>query len=293
MPTDLAAARVSVIVPHYNQLEALKLCLASLVRQSLARERFEILVVDNNSPCGLEAVRGVVADRARLLSEVEKGAGPARNRGAAAASGDVFAFIDADCVASPQWLEEGLHGLASYDIVGGRVDVSVNDENAMTGAEAFERVFAFDFRSYIESKGFTGSGNLFCRRAVFERVGGFRPAVSEDRDWCFRATALGYSLGYHEGAAIAHPARVDWHELTHKWGRINRETLALSRAKRWGALRFLAHSWLLPASVVPHAIKAMRSAKLPDTATRLSSVRTLARLRIWRMIDAHRAVFRG
>lgn len=285
-----SAPPISVIVPHYDQREALQACLASLEAQSLPREQFEIVVVDNASPGGVEAVRAAVGGRARLLVEPTKGAGPARNRGAAEARGTVFAFIDADCVASPRWLEEGLAGLQTHDIVGGRVDVAVGDEARMSGAEAFERVFAFDFRSYIEDKGFTGSGNLFCRREVFEQVGGFRQAVSEDMDWSHRATSMGFSLGYHAAAAITHPARADWGGLTRKWSRLNREALMLSREKPLGRLRFLARSWLMPASIAPHAVKVLRSTKLPDRATRLRAIRTLAAIRLWRMVDAHRAL---
>ena len=290
MSPTAAAPEVSVIIPHYAQVEALDGCLASLEAQTLPAERFEIVVVDNNSPGGLDPVRAAVRERARLLVEAAKGAGPARNRGVAEARGRVFAFIDADCIASPRWLEEGLRGLERFDIVGGRVDVSVADENRMSGAEAFERVFAFDFRSYIEDKGFTGSGNLFCRREVFETVGGFRPAVSEDMDWSHRATALGYSLGYHEPAAIAHPGRADWAELTRKWSRLNRESLRLSEGKRYGRLKWLARNWLVPASIAPHAVRVMTSRKLPDMRARLRALATLAGIRLWRFADAHRAL---
>ena len=289
-PGMTAKPELSVIVPHYAQTAALADCLASLENQSLARERFEIVVVDNNSPSGLAEVAAVVGRRARLLLETAKGAGPARNRGAEEANGRIFAFIDADCIASPRWLEEGLKGLDRFDIVGGRVDVAVANEQGMTGAEAFERVFAFDFRSYIEDKGFTGSGNLFCRREVFETVGGFRPAVSEDKDWSRRATASGYLLGYHDAAAISHPARADWAELTRKWSRLNRESLKLSEDGRLGRWRWAARNWLVPLSIVPHAVKVLASRKLPDTSTKLRALRTLAAIRLWRFVDGHRAL---
>lgn len=288
-PSDRAPL-VSVIVPHYCQLEALELCLASLAKQTLGQNQFEVLVVDNASPGGLDTVRTVVGHRAQLLLESRKGAGPARNRGVAESRGAILAFIDADCVASPQWLEEGIAGLKTFDIVGGRVDVSVANENRMSGAEAFERVFAFDFRSYIEDKGFTGSGNLFCRREVFERVGGFRSAVSEDMDWSHRATTLGYSLGYRDAAAIAHPGRANWNELVRKWSRLNRESLKLSQDKRWGRARWLARNWLVPASILPHAVKVLRSPKLPDARAKACAIGTLVAIRLWRFADAHRAV---
>lgn len=281
---------VSVIVPHYCQPEALALCLESLRAQTLPADQFEIVVVDNNSPSGLDAVEQVVGSNTTLVVELAKGAGPARNRGAAQSSGEILAFIDADCVASPQWLEEGLLGLEKFDIVGGRVDVSVEDENGMTGVEAFERVFAFDFRSYIEEKGFTGSGNLFCRRDVFDAVGGFRPAVSEDKDWSMRATAMGYSLGYHDAAAIAHPARRDWRELIGKWARLNRESLKLAEDSPTGRIRWALRNVLIPLSIVPHSVKLVRSPKLPDMATKARGLATLARIRCWRFLDGYRAL---
>src|SRR6185312_15280782 len=136
--------RLSVIVPHYNDLQGLARCLDCLDQQTLPREQFEIVVADNNSPQGREAVAAVIGDRATLVVVTEKGAGPARNGGVAASRGDILAFTDSDCLPEPEWLVSGLEGLKSYDFVGGRVRVSVPDPDRMTGAEAFERVFAFN-----------------------------------------------------------------------------------------------------------------------------------------------------
>ena len=47
---------VSVIVPHYNDLEGLEICLAALARQSFPAEQIEIVVADNASPQGIAAV---------------------------------------------------------------------------------------------------------------------------------------------------------------------------------------------------------------------------------------------
>lgn len=288
--TGAPLPHVSVIIPHFAQLDELSACLESLENQTLDRQRFEIVVVDNDSPIAPDRIAAVIDGRARLFVEPEKGAGPARNRGAAEAKGEVFAFIDADCVARPRWLEEGLKGLDSFDIVGGRVDVSVSDEMAMTGPEAFERVFAFNFKSYIEDKGFTGSGNLFVRRTVFETVGGFRATVSEDKEWSHRATSSGYTLGYRDAAAIAHPARVTWSELTRKWGRLNRESLALSAERPLGRARWALRNLLVPASIIPHTVKIVTSDKLPDARTKWRAVRTLAAIRAWRFADAARTL---
>ena len=122
----------------------------------------------------------------------QRGAGPARNGGAAASRGEILAFIDSDCRADAAWLAEGMRALERCDIAGGSVEVLVNDPERMTSVEAFERIFAFNMERYVKEKGFVGSGNLFCRRTVFDAVGPFGTGVSEDVDWSHRATAKSF-----------------------------------------------------------------------------------------------------
>src|SRR5271167_2742993 len=47
---------VSVIIPHYNDIHALSICVANLHRQTWPATNMEIIVADNNSACGLDAV---------------------------------------------------------------------------------------------------------------------------------------------------------------------------------------------------------------------------------------------
>lgn len=278
--------RVSVIVPHYRDLTNLDLCLASLERQRFAREDFEIIVGDNNSPEGQAEVERVISGRARLVIVTEKGAGPARNGAVAAAKGGILAFIDSDCRAEPDWLSEGVKALGTYDFVGGRVRVLVDDMTRMTPVEAFERVFAFDFRDYILNKGFTGSGNMFCPRAVFETVGGFRAVVSEDVDWSHRARALGYRLGYAPNAVIGHPARRTWDELLVKWRKANTEAFHLMTERRGGRWTWLIRCVALPVSAIAHTPKVLASRELVTLAQRSAALSVLYRLRWWRFRHA-------
>ena len=280
--------RVSVIIPHYRDLGGLDLCLRALGRQTYPLSDFEVIVADNNSPEGEAAVAEVIAGRARLTVVREKGAGPARNGGVALARGDILAFTDSDCVPEAEWLAEGLAGLEGYDFVGGRVTVLVDDLARMSAAEAFERVFAFDFKTYITKKGFTGAGNLFCSRTVFDQVGGFRVGVSEDVEWSHRARGKGLRLGYVPRAIVGHPARRNWEELWGKWRRVNAETYGLYRERPSGDLKWLARSLALPLSAVLHTPRVFTSDQLNTGGQRLSAVGMLFRLRFWRLLDALR-----
>ncbi|WP_205854134.1 glycosyltransferase [Phenylobacterium kunshanense] len=277
---------VSVIMPHYQDLRGLEIGLRALEAQTYPKDRFEIVIADNNSPIGIDAVRAVVGDRAKLVLVTDKGAGPARNGAVAASKGEILAFIDSDCVAEPQWLVEGVKALDRFDLVGGRVRVLVSDPPNMTPAEAFERVFAFDFKTYIEKKGFTGAGNMFCRRDLFEKVGGFGVGMSEDVDWSRRAVAGGARLGYAPTAAIGHPARVTWDELVGKWRRVNAETYGLMNGKKGQRTRWLLRNLLMPLSAVAHTPKVFRSPELDTLEQRLKALVTLYRIRFWRLRDA-------
>lgn len=282
--------RVSVIVPHFRDLAGLDRCLASLSRQTVSASGIEIIVADNASPEGEVAVANVIAGRAQLVTVHDRGAGPARNGGVAVSGGILLAFIDSDCQAEPEWLEAGISALSDFDFVGGRVRVLVEDMNHMTAAEAFERVFAFDFANYILRKGFTGTGNLFCPRSLFDDVGGFRTQVSEDVEWSHRARVSGYRLGYAPAAIVGHPARRDWPALREKWRKTSVETYGLKRTTPWGRMRWMLRAVVLPISAVVHTPKVLASRELVTFGQRLAALSMLYRVRLWRMIEAFRLV---
>lgn len=285
---------ISVIVPHYDDVERLKLCLDALEAQSLLRSSFEIIVADNGSPGGKQVLAALIGDRARMVIVPEKGAGPARNGGVAQARGDILAFTDCDCLPDPEWLAHGVAALERYDIVGGRMMVSIGHDGPLTSAEAFEKVFAFDNEDYVRSKGFSVTANLFCRRADFEIVGPFRTELSEDKEWCHRAVAKGFSIGYAADAVVAHPPRRNWPELKRKFGRINSETFAYwIVSKRYGRLLWLLRSFALPLSILPHGLKVLTTPRLHRAADRRAALAMLVRQRLWRFFDAWRLLLSG
>ena len=277
---------VSVIVPHYHDLSGLGRCLDALEAQTLPRDQFEIVVADNASPEGETAVAQVIDGRARMVTVAERGAGPARNAGVARTRGAVLAFTDSDCIPAPGWLCAGLAALDRHDFVGGRMTVLVGDARRPTPTEAFELVFAFDNETYVTRKGFTVSANLFCPRALFEQVGGFRNGVAEDLDWSLRAAAAGFSIGYAAEAVVGHPARRNWPELRRKWRRLNDEAFALATEQRAGRLIWLARTLALPLSAAAHTPKVLASPRLKTRSQRLAALAMLYRVRGWRFMDS-------
>ncbi len=97
----------SVIVPAYRATDVLPRCLAALCDQSLARDAYEIIVVDDGSPDQTADVAEKVLSNAngRVIRAPHGGPAHARNLGAQAARGAILAFTDADCEPAHDWLE--------------------------------------------------------------------------------------------------------------------------------------------------------------------------------------------
>ena len=97
IPTVEQMPKVSVIIPVYNAEKYLRQCLDSVVNQTL--QEIEIICVDDGSTDGSLAIlrEYEAADsRVKVLTQKNQYAGVARNNGMAAATGEYYAFMDAD-----------------------------------------------------------------------------------------------------------------------------------------------------------------------------------------------------
>ena len=286
------APLVSVIIPHYNDLANLERCLRLLAAQTLPPSQFEVVVADNNSRCGLKEVQRICGAGARVVPAPIQGAGAARNAAVEASRGRILAFIDSDCRPTPTWLERGLAAVNGAKIIGGRVDVDYEDPAHPTAVEAFERVFSFNFKRYIEQVGFSGSGNMFVPREIFERVGGFRGEVSEDLDWGRRAVAANYRFHYAPDVVVSHPARRNWTELTQKWRKESRQAFAATLERPNGRAIWFLRSFAILVSPFAHWVRVARSNKLENIEQRLMAIGVLFRIRFWRFIECNRLLLR-
>ncbi len=95
------ALTISVIVCAHNEARYLSACLYSLLAQTRVAD--EILVVNNASTDGTRAVAQAVPG-VRVVDEPSKGLVGARETGRLAATGQVLAFVDADCRPPLTWL---------------------------------------------------------------------------------------------------------------------------------------------------------------------------------------------
>jgi glycosyltransferase involved in cell wall biosynthesis len=274
--------RISVVIPHLNQPQMLERCLASL--QAGARLPDEVFVVDNGSALlPVQICAGF--PNLRLLQEPTPGPGPARNLGVGAATGDILAFIDADCLADPQWLAQAEAAMAdpSAQILGGDVRIAYVDPGRLTLLEAYESIYAYRMDRYIAREGFTGTGNLVVRRDVLAQVGPFAGiGVAEDRDWGQRATAMGHQIRYVGLMRVYHPARADFTQLRQKWDRHMAHDFVKAGKGAKGRLKWTAKMLAMAISPLAEVPRIVISDRIGGLRSRVFALCGVTRIRMYR-----------
>ena len=119
---------LTVCVCTHNRPRYVRDCLAGLRRQTVAQDRFAVLIVDSSSPEPARSeLEGLVRQHpgARLIRLDEPGVSAARNAGAAAATTDYIAYIDDDAIPAENWVAAIVTALAGREprpiVLGGRI----------------------------------------------------------------------------------------------------------------------------------------------------------------------------
>lgn len=210
---------MSVIIPARDCAATLARTLDALAEQTFDQP-FEVIVVDDGSRDDTPGVAGRHPNLVRLIrNERSLGPGAARNRGVEQARGQVLAFTDADCFPTPIWLASGMRRLTDADIVQGRVR-----PDPRVPRTPFDRSLSVE-----GDGGFYQTANLFVRRDTFNRVGGFRDWVLEQR------------------------SGRRWREDRRR-GRTARTPIGEDTLFAWTARRHGARSAFAPDAVVHHAV---------------------------------------
>ncbi|CUQ67235.1 glycosyltransferase [Candidatus Nitrospira inopinata] len=192
---------VSVIVPCYAQADFLAEAIESVVTQTFSD--WECLIVDDGSPDHTAQVaRDLIArypdKRIRLIRKTNGGLSDARNAGIREARGRYILPLDADDRLDPRYLAE------TVPILERNPDIAIVyvDERTFGETEGVHRKGVVTLESLL-----VGNVHDYCslyRRSVWERVGGYSPAMYLGaEDWCFwiGAAKLGFR-SYHVGQPL-------------------------------------------------------------------------------------------
>ena len=146
---------ISVVVPVYNGEKTLARCLTSLQSQTIPIDKYEIVVVDDGSKDGTRKVAegcGVT-----VISQKNQGPAAARNLGVKMAKGNIVLFIDVDCAAAPNWIEEMTKPFSNPDIVGIKGTYKTTQQDLLARfvqleyEEKYERMKMFPYIDFIDT----------------------------------------------------------------------------------------------------------------------------------------------
>jgi len=222
-PGSPGPADVTVVIPVKDRHGELARCLDGLItaRGGMVGQALrEVIVVDDCSadPAGIEAVAAAAGARV-IRRPVNGGPGAARNTGLAAATTQLVAFLDSDCVPSAGWLDALLPHFADPAV--GAVAPRIAPHDAGSGSAGKSWLARYEGASSTLDMGarpsivrpaarvsYVPGAALVVRR---EAAGaGFSPGmhVGEDVDFVWRLAASGWRVRYEPAAQMGHQHRV-------------------------------------------------------------------------------------
>jgi glycosyltransferase involved in cell wall biosynthesis len=193
---------VSAIVPAFNRERYVGEALESILRQRY--RPLEVIVVDDGSTDSTAAIASSFP--VRCLRTEHRGVAAARNRGLAAAGGDLIAFLDAD----DAWTDGSLDRRVTHLLDNPAVGFVLGRTELLAEADRKSRVRATFLRESQPGVLTTFVG----RREAIDSVGPFDESyqVAEDVDWFARARDAGVKGAYLDEICARY--RVHWANTT-------------------------------------------------------------------------------
>ncbi len=201
---------VDIVVPAYNACETIGLCIESLLAQDYPREKYGIIIVDNNSTDNTaEIIRKYPVT---YMFEPKQSRSRARNTGIRHSHAPVIAFTDSDCVADKHWLKEGLNPFRDTKV--GATGGTVRAYNPQSYIERYQdRINIVNQQetispSKVKNRCATiATSNAFFRKDALEQAGLFNESLhsAEDYDISLRIQRkTSYIFVYTPDAMIYH-----------------------------------------------------------------------------------------
>jgi GT2 family glycosyltransferase len=200
--------RVSVIVCSYNGAKTLERCLESL--KEVDYPNYEVILVDDGSKDNTQEIAARHPWIVNIRQE-NKGLSVARNVGGYAASGEIIAYTDSDCMADPDWLYYLVHTLTSGEYCGvGGPNISPPAEDWIQACVSAapggpSHVLLTD----VVAEHIPGC-NMAFHKWAFEKIGGFDPEyrkAGDDVDFCWRLQQEGQVIAFSPAAIVWHYRR--------------------------------------------------------------------------------------
>ena len=252
---------ISIVIPTYNRRASLAKVLDALALQTLAPERFEVVVVSDGSSDGTNEFLAALALpsesgqrtadsgprsplRISTLIQENQGVAVARNHGIQAAQADLILFLDDDVIPSPQLVAEHLAYPDRDAIVLGPM-LTPRDTRLAPWVLWEQRMLEKQYRDMLAGRWqptarqfYTGNTSLYKR--YLEQAGGFDPTFrrAEDVELAYRLKDQGCRFEFNPRAEAYHYAWRSFASWKNSASAYGRNDVIMTREK--------GQTWLLP-----------------------------------------------
>lgn len=202
----------SIIIPTYNRLEQLVVCLKALTALDYPVDHFEVIIIDDGSETQPNHVVNSFSKliNIKLIKQPHAGVGIGRNTGAAEAQGEFLVFTDDDCKPSKNWLKTLAEQFCKSPkcTVSGRT-ANILEDNIFSIASQLLIRFLFSYYNNNPSQAeFLNGSNFAVPKELFLKLGGFDKSFflvfAEDREFCDRWKDNGYQVVYTPDVFVYH-----------------------------------------------------------------------------------------
>lgn len=186
--------KVSIIIPAYNEEKYLAATIEAALNQS--HPDFEVIIVDNASTDRTaEIARSFPV---KLVHEANQGTQWARERGRLEASGEILAYLDADCLPDKDWLARGVERFDERVVaVAGPYDYFDAANHIRYILLYSQKLLYFPanvLAQYLRLGAVMIAGNSLFRASALEKIGGHDTSIlfwGDDTDTAKRISKIG------------------------------------------------------------------------------------------------------
>lgn len=217
--------KISAIICTYNRERYLKQCLEACTTQSLPKEEFEIVVVNNNSTDNTEQVcKDFQAKfpeyKFSYFVETEQGLSPARNRGVKESNASYITFLDDDAFIADNFLEVTVNYLDKHNdvsAVGGKILLHYEGRKPKWGNKYLNSLLGYfnlgDTTKPFPKKYYPRGSNMSFRKELFDTYGYFNTELgrkggnlvgSEEKELFERFAKHNIGIHYIQDAIVYH-----------------------------------------------------------------------------------------
>lgn len=199
--------RCSVIIPAYNSEATVAFCLESALNQSLSKEDYEVILVDDGS---MDDTRKIAENYPIRVTQQEKqGPAAARNNGATQAKGDILIFTDSDCELDFNFIENIIAPFGQdSNIVGVQGSYKTKQKEFVAQFVQVEIETRYQKMAKSEYTDFIGTYAAAYRKDIFLRYGGFDVgftlASGEDTEFSYKLHAHNHKMVFEPKAFVYH-----------------------------------------------------------------------------------------